>query len=443
VSALDSLTSAYVDRETGVVRSLSVDDQGGLPVAAAPMGLRGSGVETGWGRTAGYHTSRLTALLESLERYGGVRPGGKRTVVHAPYDEIRDHAVDPRSLGLHPPDNYRLPDFAFRPFDETRPCRWVWGYSFARQEPILVPEHYGYYRIGKADPENPPFVYEISNGCALGGCLEEAILFGILEVAERDAFLMTWYARIPAPRIDLGSARDRTVPLIAEAIAARTGYRILAFDTTVETGVPCVWAMALHPDHADADADRSRPMAVCAAGSHLTRERAAENALSELGPILDDVIRRYPAERERASAMVRDSSAVRTMSDHSILYGHPEAYQRLDFLMADPRPRRFDKLGDPEGFRNHDLRDDLLELLRRHLSAGLDVIVVDQTTPEHRVSGLSCVKVLIPGALPMTFGHDLRRVDGLPRLSRVPYLLGHRDRPLQAADINPFPHPFP
>jgi ribosomal protein S12 methylthiotransferase accessory factor len=69
--------------------------------------------------------------------------------------------------------------------------------------------------------------------------------------------------------------------------------------------------------------------------------------------------------------------------------------------------------------------------------------VVDQTTPEHRASGLSCVKVVIPGALPMTFGHDFRRVDGIARLQQVPHLLGYRDAPLEPSGVNPDPHPFP
>lgn len=43
----------------------------------------------------------------------------------------------------------------------------------------------------------------------------------------------------------------------------------------------------------------------------------------------------------------------------------------------------------------------------------------------------------------MTFGHDLRRVDGLPRLYEVPRRLGHRNQPLTPDEINPHPHPFP
>jgi ribosomal protein S12 methylthiotransferase accessory factor len=39
-----------------------------------------------------------------------------------------------------------------------------------------------------------------------------------------------------------------------------------------------------------------------------------------------------------------------------------------------------------------------------------NVIVVDQTTPEHRAGGCSCVKVIVPGMLPVTFGHESRRL---------------------------------
>jgi len=95
------------------------------------------------------------------------------------------------------------------------------------------------------------------------------------------------------------------------------------------------------------------------------------------------------------------------------------------------------------GFGNPDLRDDLEEALRRYLDTGLDVIVVDQTTPEHRVGGFACVKVIIPGTIPMTFGHHNRRIDGLPRLYEIPHKLGYRTRPLTPGEINPHPHPFP
>ncbi|MBT2207840.1 TOMM precursor leader peptide-binding protein [Actinomadura sp. NEAU-AAG7] len=429
----DALAATYVDAECGLIRLLARDSDAGSVIAAAWMGLRDGATEGGYGRTRSYESSELVAILEALERHGGMFPGGRRTAVRGSHTELRDRALDPVELGLYPPE--RQPP-GYEPFDPDRRYDWVWGYSFRRDAPILVPETYAYYRVHASGKGR--FVYEISNGCALGGCREEAILHGVLEVAERDAFLMTWYARMPVPRIDLGSARGPTVPLIAEAIRAETGYDVMAFDTTLEQGIPCAWVMAVDPSSRD-----DRPAAVCAAGSHLDPESAVENALSELGSILPDLVRRYPAERERARAMVDDPSRVREMADHSLLYGTREAFSRLDFLVGTPHTVRFADMRRPAALRHTDLGDDLRELARRYLDAGLDVIVVDQTTPEHRAFDLSCVKVIIPGTLPMTFGHDQRRVDGIPRLRDVPHRLGYRDAPLEPSDANPHPHPFP
>jgi ribosomal protein S12 methylthiotransferase accessory factor len=438
----DRLRQTYVDEETGLIRQVLTASSGGLAVGAAAMRTRyQAGAELSWGRTRRYRSSEIVAMLEALERYGGMAPGGRRSVVLASFAEVRDSALDPRTLGLYPAERYARPGFPFQPFDADRVCRWVWGYSFAQREPILVPQAYAYYRAHVANPDDPSFAYEISNGCALGGCLEEAILYAILEVVERDAFLLAWYARLPAARIDLSSARDRSIPVLAEAIEAETGYQVLAFDTTTEHGIPSVWAMAVHPPGTE------QPALACAAGAHLDPELAASRALSELGPILVDLIKRYPGVAERGRAMVGDPSLVVTMEDHSVLYANHEASARLDFLTTAAQSRNFADIrrrhGVADAFRNTDLTDDLTEVVRRLQRHGLDVVVVDQTTPEHRAGGFSCVKAIVPGMLPMTFGHDNRRIHGLPRLFEVPKLLGYCDRALPPQDVNPHPHPFP
>src|SRR5256885_10326813 len=47
------------------------------------------------------------------------------------------------------------------------------------------------------------------------------------------------------------------------------------------------------------------------------------------------------------------------------------------------------------------------------------------------------VKAIVPGTLPITFGHGNRRVHGLPRLGTVPVLLGHRPDPLPGQAVYP------
>jgi ribosomal protein S12 methylthiotransferase accessory factor len=433
------LLDTYVDAEAGVVSAVRPREAFGLPTADAPVGLRTSGfTEFGFGRTLDHRASGLCAVLEALERYGGFAPGRTRPDVWASYADVREHALDPRTLGLYESQRHRQAASGYQAFDERVELQWMWAYSFGRQESVLVPASIAYYGHTLGWLRGRPLTYETSNGCALGGCLEEAILYGVLEVAERDAFLMTWYARLPAPRIDLGSARDRRIPLLAERTTRASGYEILAFATTLEQGVPAVLVMAVHPETRTGQAK-----ALCTAGAHLDPERACLGALAELVPMLSTTPAEYARQTDRIRAMVDNPDLVRVMSDHSLLYCDPAAFDRLDFLTR-PRPQRtFAEAFTSPRIAGDDLRDDVTDLIGRYLSTGLDVIVVDQTTAEHRAGDLRCVKVIIPGMLPMTFGHFARRTDGLPRLLTVPHLLGHRDRPLSPTDVNPHPHPFP
>ncbi|GIH05368.1 SagD family biosynthesis docking scaffold protein [Rhizocola hellebori] len=440
-AGMDDLLRTYVDAEHGLIRALQRTTLEIYPTMMAPIGLPGNPpqTESGSGRELDYRTARLTAIAEAVERYGGVRPGGRRTVVEGSYRELAEQALDPGTLGLYPEDRHALPGFGYERYTEDLRMRWVWGHSFARGGPVLVPESCAYYRLHLASNDFRPFVYEISNGCALGSCLEEAILHGMLELAERDAFLMTWYAKLPVRRLDLNSARDRTIPLMAARLKSETVCDIHVFDTTTEQGIPSVWAMAVAPGD-----DESRLKTVCAAGAGLVPEKAVAGALLELAPILQWRQGSYAEDVDRARQMVADPDQVRSMHDHTVLYSHPAAFDRFGFLFESDRVVPIEEsFGGAFRTRADDLRDDLTATLDRYLGRGLDVVVVDQTTAEHTAGGFRCVKVLIPGLLPMTFGHRYRRVDGLPRLLTVPHELGYYDRPLRADELNPHPHPFP
>ncbi len=179
-------------------------------------------------------------------------------------------------------------------------------------------------------------------------------------------------------------------------------------------------------------------------------------ALGELAPIVEQELRRYPAEAERARRMAADPGLVRVMPDHALCAATPEAFGRFSFLLDGDRSIGWDRVGRGSGGEHldgapgrgpwplhDDLRDDLAEAVERMLAGGMDVVVVDQTSPLHEAAGLHCVKVIAPGALPMTFGHRNRRITGLPRLREVPHRLGYAPRPLTDADLNPYPHPFP
>ncbi|MGN7941482.1 TOMM precursor leader peptide-binding protein [Virgibacillus sp. 6R] len=422
----------YLDNRTGLLNSKMYDLV--PPFADASVNLPMlAGDEGTAGRTHSYEESVLTAILEGLERHCGLEPRGKRTVIHDSFRNLENQALNPLRVGVHAKEQYAQPGFPFKSFDPDRSINWVWGYSLIEERPILVPELLAYYSVGCG---SQGFIYETSNGCALGGSLEEAIFYGIMEVVERDSFLMTWYAKLNLPRLDPFTADDQELELMVERMRAVAGYDLYLYNSTMEHGIPSIWAMAKNRKGKGLNL-------ICAAGAHLDPVRAVKSAVHELAGMMLNLDGKFEANREEYERMLHDSSLVRQMDDHGMLYGLPQAEERLSFLLDDNGPMRTFK----EEFKwksNHlDLTDDLQDILKVFCQLNLDVIIVDQTTPETRRNGLYCVKVLIPGMLPMTFGHHLTRLTGLERVFRVPMELGYTNKPLTPEQINPHPHPFP
>lgn len=99
-----------------------------------------------------------------MERYCGIEPRGKRTVVFDSYARLQDVAIDPARVGFHAEEQYEQADFSFKRFDPDSSMEWVWGYSFLERRPVLIPKHLAYYSMS----DGGGFVYETSNGCAVG-----------------------------------------------------------------------------------------------------------------------------------------------------------------------------------------------------------------------------------------------------------------------------------
>ncbi|MGZ0049389.1 TOMM precursor leader peptide-binding protein [Brevibacillus gelatini] len=435
VKSMDDLQPAlrteYVDARTGFLNGKMRDLVSVYSDVSVNLPLFPHDEATA-GRSNSYADSEWTAILEGLERYCGLTPRGKKTVVYDCYANLAEDALDPLTCGVHSREQYALPDFPFQPFDAKRPMNWVWGYSCMQERPILVPERMAYYSLGFGDG----FVFETSNGCAVGGSLEEAIFYGMLEVVERDAFLLTWYAQLPLPRLDPASSGDRELDLMIARLESVTDYELHMFNATMENGIPSVWMIAKKRKKTGLNL-------VCAGGAHPDPVRAVKSGLHEIAAMLHNLHDKFEANRDHYLRMYHDASLVKKMDDHAMLYGLPEAEDRLGFLLENNgRKQSFaEAFGEPG--RHADLTDDLKELLDAFRRLQLDVIVVDQTTPEVSRLGLSCVRVLIPGMLPMTFGHHLTRLTNLERVLHVPVKLGYAKQPLTYTQLNPHPHPFP
>lgn len=434
----ERVESEYLDPWSGLATAPALAGNAALPSVQADVPTAWGFAEIAIGRADDYATARTSAVLEGLERYAGWHCGGRDPVRMAAFADL-DNALDPRDLGMHEDEAYGSPGFEFTPFTPDTPTGWARAYSAHTGQETLLPFHIAYYGATQRPDTGPAFVYENSNGCALGAGVEEALLACLLEIAERDAFLCAWYSRTPLPELDLTDTADERVAAALRMLRHHVGRDLRAFRAVGEFGVPVVIMVSTSEDPAE-------PATLSTAGCGLTVPAALLGAAQEMAAAAPAISVNYRARprSELVSALERPE-LVRHMTDHALVAALPQARQRFDFLLGqrDPALSAVESpvpgLLTPRG----DIAADLAAMLTTAQRAGREVIVADHTTVELLRLGLRCLKAVVPGTAPMTFGHLHRRMPGAETLRA--FRLRNGVDPAQAStkEVRHEPHPFP
>lgn len=437
LATLDRLRENLVEPRFGpVVAVRSFPEPLPAVTASAAMALPGS-FEWGYGRSDTVEGAERIALFEAVERRVALQPSARTGTVSASFAELGPgRAIDPASLGLPDPRYDHHPASRLTPYRPDLRTRWVLGWSMTRGMSVAVPANIAFYGLQSA-PGAPRIVDETSNGCGLGNSLEEAVLYGLFEMAERDAFLMAWYARTPLNRI---TVPDDALVLHLTDHLDESGYDLLLFDATNDIGVPTVVSLALYRAE-----DPSRPHAYFGAAAHHDPRVALSSAAQEaaVGVLTHAVVARKSHSRERLLEMLADPTEVRTLDDHVVLHSLPEARPRYAFLLHSGDSVAWQELWPAPPERPMDLTAVLTDAVDRLAGLGLETVVVDQTDRWTRERlGLYSAKVVVPGSLPMTFGFVHQRTVGLPRLLRVPFELGRAPTVREHDELTLYPHPF-
>ena len=434
--------AAFANPVCGMLGSAANPDLDSTTVSAVTGYLY---VRRGWhlldffwsGHADAFDESAQLAVCEGLERHAGLLRSGVTGLVVDSYEHLAEVALDPRECGLYSDEFYDDPGpFPFTRFRPDQPLPWVWGRSLRDRRPVLVPERLVYYLGGTEAAGN--FVQECSNGCAAGSCLEEAIFYGMLELIERDAFLLGWYGKVELPEIDPATCRSDEVRVTIDRIALQ-GYDVRLFDNRIDLPVPVVTAVATRRDGALG--------ALClASGASFDPDAAVRAALCEVAAYVPGFVSRTESQREQLEAMAADFYKVTDLHHHPLLFGLPEMAGHAEFLLAERERRPVQELyrdWERRRPRTLDLLDDLHHCRDLLVDAGFDVIAVEQTSPEQRAVGMRTACVIAPGLIPIDFGWARQRALRMPRMRTAFRRAGWREDDLDPAELHLVPHPFP
>jgi ribosomal protein S12 methylthiotransferase accessory factor len=372
--------------------------------------------------------SILSAIGEALERYCA-QHYHPTWFLRAPFADISAAALSPVECVLYAEEQYARPGFPYARFNPWQPLSWLRGWTLPDRRALWTPASLVYLNyFGDAPQEY--LCSSTSNGLAAGPDLESALLSAFYELVERDALIINWMNRLPAPQVNCEALGGLSQTIIRHY--RRSGLAVVVFHLATDIPIPVMMAMAI-----DRREDGVRgPAAVAGLGCDLEPAEAVRKSLLELCQVRPGETAKF-ANRP-SDGRLRSYQQVRTLADHSSFFASPERMGELSFLLNQQRSKSPAEIADHGG---GDPAADLTTVIRLLNEAGCRTAFAEITTPDLADFPVRVVRAFATGLQPMHFGHGEERLGG-SRLFTVARALGVDDRIRTAADLNPCPHPL-
>ncbi|MDO6591221.1 hypothetical protein DS901_17260 [Loktanella sp. D2R18] len=422
------LTEALVSRRCGIVTDLSPQARGpeepspphlwnatltNYNFQTVPLAMRLTG-----GKGLTEEAAKLAALGEAMERYSAFHWDPARLHV----GPASDTAITPAESVLYSADQYAA-GLPYQPWSRTNQTSWIKGTELPPGAAVDMPASL-VYLVGP--PPNPAdyFTAVTSNGLAAGRDLPHAILGGLNEVIERDAFMITWLNRLPATTIATPQSGCNAAQIIRHY--DRFGVKVRLLSLYTDQAPYVIMAIAEEPTG----------YRLVGLGCDLDPAGAVDKAMFELCQLRPGMAARMHGNDYQTR--LKSYKDVQSIDDHPLFHAIPANAGEFDFLTQTGATVTLDDMPRPSYATNQEA---LTLTVDAAVKTGARVAYADITAPDIAPLGPRVVRVIATGMQPIHFGHDQGRFGGA-RLYDAPVTWGLRDTPLTKAGLNPCPHPL-
>ena len=360
-------------RTAGITRITEIThlDRVKIPVFSSirPTAQSG-GVSVYAGKGATVELARASAMMEGFERYSAEKQDiDQEKISISTYNEIKNESV------LNPND-LLLPKSFENQNIEMQKLEWIEAEEIISESPILVPANavfHPYIPNREIKPSAMAMFKGNTNGLASGNVIEEAVLHGIFEVVERDAWSIFELTKRNKKQIDLDTIENETVSELVEKFTSQ-GIKIKLMDITADLKIPTIVASA------DDTVLKDAALLTLGVGTHLNPEIAAIRALSEVAQSRATQIHGTREDTVRADFMRKAGyeNMKRTNKDYFV-----EEDEKIN-------------LSDIENKITGSIKRDIEVSIEEVQKAGLDKVIYYDLTREE--IGVNVARVIIPKA---------------------------------------------
>jgi len=349
--------------EMGVTQILDITDLDriGIPVFAVSRPSAELGAVTVYkGKGASRDQARVSALMETLERYSAEMNDRPMEMDYLERFLASGDAVDPRDLILPQMTAFHV---------MHQPIAWTKGYDLMSEEEVWVPASAVFHPYFPT--RDMPIFRSHTNGLASGNVMEEAILHALCEVIERDSWSICDFLRRAGEDVEVPDGTGIVSKLLD--MFEKKGVHIHLKDLTSDVRVPTIGAACDDLETKDPN------LLTVGVGTHLNPEVAAIRAVTEV------------AQSRATFLHIQLDKPEAGNPNRQIGYDKIKALNRMWFL--DSEEKR--DITDFPYLDTDDIYEDLQVVLDELERRGFQrVVVVDLTRPNLEVP---VVRVIVPG----------------------------------------------
>ena len=257
-------------KKAGITRIADITDLDriGLPIYTAirPTAEEGA-ISIYGGKGISKDHAKASAMMEGFERYSAERQNSDETIIATP-NEIGRYGdyIDPKSLNL--PKDFEKKDISDINLEWSKSRDIISGNEY------YIPTNAIFHPYA-SDSNAESLFKSNTNGLASGNILDEAILHGMLEVIERDAWSIFELTHKNYAQIDIESIESELIIDIIDKFESE-GIKIKLMDFTADIKIPTIAASA------DDTITKDAGLLTLGMGTHLDPEVAILRALTEV-----------------------------------------------------------------------------------------------------------------------------------------------------------------
>jgi len=382
----------------------------------------------GSGAGISYEKAYKAAIGEAVERYA-------LSVIHIEdlvldtYENLikkKISALGPETFKFFDPSQFNKIPYAN--FTSKTKIAWILADSITERKSKYIPACINFipYNLHYRKDGEAIIANAVSTGCATSYNIGDAIFRGILELIERDAFMIFWRNRLECPRIVIDESSDIFETFITKF--DRPGLKYEIYDTTLDLEIPSFFGVLT-----DSRGDSIGRVVGGACNPNPTV--AILKTLEELVQGLKWKDHKEATEM-KSFPIVKDFTNIRSFENRMELYAFNDLEEAFDFLKSSEEV----PVSELEKKYNSDYSlDSIIEIFTKK---GYEILVTDLTPLEVENCNMKVVRVIIP-QLEIMDGDHLFPFLGGNRWRIIPKELGYKKKVSTLSDINPYPHPYP